>query len=122
MTHRQKRLNSLLREVISDIIRKEVKHPDLSELFTVTDVSITSDLHYAKIKVSVIGTDLEKRQTLNALNEAKGFISVHASKQVVTRYFPELTFELDETVEKQLHIDELLQKIEKEKKARNDNA
>ncbi|NGX31816.1 MAG: Ribosome-binding factor A [Chlamydiae bacterium] len=121
MTHRQKRLNSLLREVISDTIRKEVKHPDLSELFTVTDVSITSDLRYAKIKVSVIGTDLAKHQTLNALNEAKGFISFHASKQVVMRYFPELTFELDESVEKQLHIDELLQKIEKEKKARNDN-
>ena len=116
---RTDRLNSLLKEVISDVIRKEVRNPHVPELITVTRVDITRDLHYAKVYISVIGSEQKKAETIAALQTAAGFIAVQASKQVVMRYFPSLTFKLDDFVEKHMRIEELLNKISAEKKERN---
>lgn len=114
MSHqRVSRLNSLLREVLSEVIRRDVRHPDVHELLTVTRVEITKDLHHAKVFVSVIGTSEEKAKTIAALQSAAGFIAVTASKKVVMRYFPELTFKLDEGVDKHMRIEELLAEIHK---------
>lgn len=115
---RIERLNSLLKEVISDVIRREVKNPHLTSLVTITHVDITRDLRQAKVYVSVIGDAKRKEEALAALRSASGFIGVHASKQVIIRYFPELTFILDDSLEKQMRIEELLSEI---KAKRNDN-
>lgn len=113
------RLNSLLKEVISEVIRKEVKNPHVNEFITVTRVDITTDLHYAKVYISVIGSETEKQETLSALNSAAGFIAVNSSKKVVMRYFPTLSFILDDSVEKQMRIEELLHKISDERSSRD---
>jgi ribosome-binding factor A len=114
---RTDRLNSLLKEVISEVIRREVKNPHVNALVTVTRVDITKDLHHAKVYISVIGTDEEKETTIKALTTAAGFIAVNSSKKVVMRYFPELSFKLDDAVDKHMRIEELLQEI-KEKRER----
>ena len=118
MTKRTKRLNSLLKEVISEVIRKEVRNPLISQFTTVTEVDISKDLHHAKVYISVIGTDQERKNTIAALESAAGFISVNSSKKVVMRIFPSLTFHLDTTVDKQMKIDSLLKKIHEEKESR----
>lgn len=111
------RLNSLLREVISEVIHRQVRNPHVNELVTVTRVDITKDLHYAKVYFSVIGTKEQKEETLRALETAAGFIAVNASKKVVMRYFPTLTFKLDEGVDKHMRIEALLQEINAKKSA-----
>lgn len=113
------RLNSLLKEVISEVVTKEVRNPKVAPLVTVTGVSISPDLHYAKILISVIGTDEQKHATIEALQSAAGFIAIQASKKVVLRYFPELTFKLDTSVDEHMRIDAILQKIHDEERARN---
>lgn len=115
MKQRTERLNSLLKEVISEVIRDDVRNPNVHELFTVTRVEITKDLHYAKVYVSVIGTQEDREKTIDALQSAAGFIATHASKKVVMRYFPALTFKLDDSVDKHMRIDEILKKIQNEK-------
>lgn len=115
---RTDRLNSLLKEVISEVIKREVRNPHISELVTVTRVQITKDLHHAKVYVSVIGTEQEKKATLEALTSAAGFIAVHSSHKVVMRYFPELSFKLDDSVDKHMRIEELLGKINEERGSR----
>ena len=119
---RTTRLNSLLKEVISEIIRREVRNPHVNELMTVTRVDITKDLHHAKVYVSVIGTQQQKEETLAALQSAAGFIAVQSSKEVVMRYFPALSFKLDDSVEKHMRIEELLGKIASEKDHRSEHA
>ena len=118
---RTDRLNSLLREVISDVIRRDVRHPDVNELVTVTRVDVTRDLRYAKVYVSVIGDDLRRQETLKALNSASGFVAVNSAKQVVMRYFPDLTFKLDTGVDQQMRIEEILNDIHAEKDGRPAN-
>lgn len=112
------RLNSLLREVLSEVIRKEVRNPHVNPLVTVTQVEITKDLQHAKVYISVIGSSQEREQTLQALQSAAGFIAIHASKKVVMRYFPSLTFKLDTSVDQQFKIDSLLNQIHHEQQSR----
>jgi len=118
MIQRTDRLNSLLKEVISEVVMRDVKNPHVSQLITVTRVDISKDLQHAKVYISVIGSPQEKEQTLEALQSAAGFIAVQASKKVVMRYFPALTFKLDTTVEQQMRIDTLLGKIHDEQRSR----
>lgn len=108
------RLNSLLREVLSEVIRDDVRNPMVAKFISVTSVDITNDLQHAKVYISVIGTPLEKENTIKALQSAAGFIAILSSKKVVMRYFPALTFKLDVAVEQQIRIDELLHKIKEE--------
>lgn len=115
---RTDRLNSLLKEVISEVIRRDVRNPHVNELVTVTRVQISKDLRHAKVFISVIGTDEQKAETIQALTSAAGFIAVNSSQEVVMRYFPELVFKLDDSVDKHMRIEELLGKISKEREER----
>jgi ribosome-binding factor A len=107
------RLNSLLKEVLSEVI------PHVGKFVSVTSVDITSDLQHAKVYISIIGTPQEKEETIKALQSAAGFIAILSSKKVVMRYFPALTFKLDVSVEQQIRIDALLNKIKEEQNTRN---
>lgn len=111
---RIKRLNSLLKEVLSDVVNREVKDPRLAPFVAISSVDISNDLHHAKVYVSVIGSDIERRDTIEALTSAAGFIGVNAAKKVIMRYFPTLTFKLDTTVDELMKIDALLDKIQRE--------
>ena len=108
---RIKRINSLLKEVISEIIMRDVDNPHVSRFVTVTGVDVSNDLHHATVSISVMGPDLEKCETLDALNQLAGYISSLASKQVVLRYFPSLKFKLDTSLEQHMRIEEILKDI-----------
>lgn len=116
--NRTDRLNSLLKGVISEVIRLQVRNEKVADLFSVTRVDISKDLHHAKVYISVIGTEAERTDTIDALQSAAGFISVTASKKVVMRHFPALRFILDDTVDKQMRVEELLQSINNERTSR----
>jgi len=119
MTRRLERVNSLLVEVISEVVMREVKDPRLPGLITITKVETSPDLHYAKVFFSMVGgSDKDKQVALTILQEAAGYIAVTASKKVVLRYFPQLTFKIDDSMEKHQRIDDLLKKIEEEKNQR----
>lgn len=115
---RIERLNSLLKEVISDVIRDEVKNPHLPDLITVTRVEITADLRQAKVYINVIGNEKTKKDALEALHSAAGFIAIKASEQVVMRFFPVLTFHLDNSLDMQMRIEAVISEIQKERQSR----
>jgi ribosome-binding factor A len=118
--NRLERLGSLLTEVISEVINKEVRNPNVAHFVSVTHVEITTDLHHAKVYISVIGSDLEKKKTIEALQSAAGFIAVNASKKITIRYFPALTFKLDNSVDEHLRIEKILGDIKQERLSRPD--
>jgi ribosome-binding factor A len=111
-TRRVFRLNSLLKEVISEVINKDLHHvPRKPELLTITSVEITPDLHFAKVYCSTIGTPEAKTAACAVLNAIAGQISHIASRKVRMRTFPKLRFYIDEGLEKQLRICEILEKV-----------
>ena len=112
------RINSLLQEVITDVVRLHVKDPNLPQFVTITGVSTTRDLGHATVLVSVLGTATQKTEALRVLNRAAGFIAQVASKQVVLRYFPHLVFKIDDALEYQLRMEETMQAIKQERQNR----
>ena len=117
--NRLERINSLLKEVIFEVIHKEVRNPHVTTFVTVTRVDTSADLHHAKVYISLIASDADKEKILAALQTAAGFIAVNAAKKVELRYFPALTFKLDTALEEHLRIQELLSKIEEERSTRH---
>src|ERR1700735_864927 len=98
-SRRIEKLNSLLREVIALVIRRDVNNPEVHPLTTVSRVEVTDDLSYAKVYLSIIATDAEKKKTVDALRKAAGFIGATALHEVTIRYFPKLSFYLDDSVD-----------------------
>jgi ribosome-binding factor A len=116
--NRLERVNSLLKEVLFEVIQKEVKNPHVNTFVTVTNVETSPDLHHAKVFISLIAPDAEKHKVIAALQSAAGFIAVKASSKVELRYFPQLTFHLDTSLEEHMKIQKILSEIEQERKSR----
>jgi ribosome-binding factor A len=106
------RLNSLLKEVISEVLVKDLHHAvDAGGLLTITSVEITSDLSYAKVFIGVIGDQAEKERKCAILNKISGLIAHIAMKKVTMRIFPKLSFFIDEGLEKHMRICDVLAKV-----------
>lgn len=118
---RIQRINSLLKEVISEVLQRDLKSHDLPEFITITEVETSKDLRHAKVYFSLIEDDRDKKlATVDLLQERAGAIAVLASKKVTMRYFPSLTFKLDESLDEYLKIDSLLRGLKKDSATENE--
>lgn len=98
MTRRTLMVGELLREELTDIIRREVKDPRVG-FMSITRVEVPADLRSARVYVSVLGTDEERAGTLAALRSAAGFIRRHLKPRLRMRQIPELEFRDDRSME-----------------------
>ena len=110
--YRGGRINEEVKREISNIIRNEIKDPRLTAMVSVTDVKVTKDLRYAKVFVSIFGKDdEEKNTTFIALKNASGYIRREIGQRINLRYNPQIIFELDDSINYGMHIEELIQKV-----------
>ena len=109
--HRLDRISEEVKRVVSDIIRNELNDPRIASLTSVVAAEVTPDLRYAKVFVSVLGTDEEKQATLKGLSSAAGFIRRELGKNIELRYSPEVVFELDRSIEHGAYINKLLHDV-----------
>jgi ribosome-binding factor A len=108
---RSDRLGDLILEEVSDLMAREIKDPRIG-FITFTRVDMSDDLRYAKVYVSVIGSPPEKERTLQGLSSATGYIRRHLGKALHLRYTPEITFLLDESLERGAKIAQLLRQLD----------
>lgn len=106
-SRRNERLAEFVKQEVSKIILYELNDPRIS-FVTVTKVEITPDLKNAKVYISILGEDNTRKKTLRAIEHAKGFIQAKVGAQLQIRNTPILTFRLDETLQKSLHISKLI--------------
>lgn len=111
MAYRIEKVNNLLRNEISELLRRQIKDPRLSSMITVTEVVTSPDLRYAKVYVSHIGDAEERKETLNGLVAASKFIRSELAKRLRLRRIPELGFYWDSSIEHGAHILELIDKV-----------
>ena len=112
MNRRIERINSQLRSEISKMILTDIKDPRISGVVSITRVETTGDMSYAKVFVSVYGSDTDKRNTLKAMSSARGFIQNELLNRLAIRRPPSLSFRLDETIEQGNEILELLDSLD----------
>jgi ribosome-binding factor A len=111
---RAHRVGEQMKKELSDIIIRELKDPRVT-FVTVTGVDVTGDLQQAKVFISVLGSDEQKESTLQGLSKAKGFIRSEIGKRIRLRKTPEITFEMDQSVEYGNRIESLLSDLNKER-------
>ncbi|EKE04319.1 MAG: hypothetical protein ACD_20C00086G0009 [uncultured bacterium] len=111
MYSRSDRVRKALIKEISDIIQRHVKDPRISGIVSVTDAETSSDYKFAKVYVSVYGSDEQKEQTLEALQDSASYIRGELGKRIRTRNTPELEFIRDDSLERGSRITELIDKI-----------
>lgn len=109
--NRRARIDEEVKRALGDIIAHDVKDDRMAPMTSVTRVEVTTDLKFAKVGISVYGTDEEKERTLAALRHAAGFLRSQLAQRIDLRRAPELSFELDRSVDHSLHIAELLDKV-----------
>jgi ribosome-binding factor A len=114
---RVERLSEQIREEVSLIIDGDLEDPRIG-LATITEVRVTPDLGYAKIFVSIEGTEEEARETIEALNHAAGFIRHQLGYALRIKRTPELHFVHDSTVRTAARIEQILQEEEEKMRAR----
>lgn len=114
MKIKTERVNSELQRQIAKIIVNDIKDPRLGDcIVSVTKVSTTSDLKYAKVYLSVYASTEEERiSALDTVKRSKTFIRNMLKDAVQIRLLPELNFILDTSVDYGMKIDSLLAKIE----------
>ena len=108
MAHRIERVNSLIRQEISQLLQRQVNDPRLGNLIVVTDVATSADLKYAKVFVSRIGGEQEKQETLKVLASASGFFRRELARRLKLRYIPVLSFQWDDSIERGDHLLQLI--------------
>ena len=107
MSIKQDRIAGRIRQILSELILREVADPRLHNI-TVTEVEIDSELQYAKIYVNALGDESRQDEVMSALERAKGFLRREVAHRVRLRKAPDLSFHWDERLEKVERINEIL--------------
>lgn len=102
------RISSEMQRVLSEIIREDVKDPRVPLMTSVVSAKVTRDLKYAKIYISVLGTEAEKKSAMAALQNSAGFIRHQVADKMELRCTPQLTFILDESIERGSYLTSLI--------------
>lgn len=104
MAHHIERVNSLIRQEISELLQRQVKDPRLGSFITVTAVDTSSDMRHAKVFVSRLEGQEEKNETLGVLASAAGFFRKELAARLRLRRIPELSFQWDDSLERGDHL------------------
>ena len=104
------RAGELLKEEISQIVLREMKDPRIG-FVSVTDVEVSGDLRHAKVFISVYGSDQEKKETLEGLQQAQGFVRKLVGERIKIHHTPEIIFRYDDSIENGVHISEIIKDL-----------
>lgn len=110
---RSDRVGGLIRQILSDILRRQIKDPRLA-MTTISAVKMSSDLKVAKIYYTTPAGEKNRKATAAGFKDAEGFIKRTLGREVKLRYMPELKFFVDESFDYGSNIDKLLESLKSE--------
>jgi ribosome-binding factor A len=108
--HRPERVSELIRQAVGQFLTGDVRDPRIG-FVTVIGVDVSADLSHANVRVSVMGTEEEKAQSLVGLASAARYLRAQLSGDLHLRTSPELHFHLDRGLEHAQRIDQVLKEL-----------
>ena len=103
---RTDRVAELLQREISQLIQTEIKDPRVPAFVTISTVTVSSDLGYAKVYFTQLTGD--KHETVSVLNNAANYLRGILSKSIKLYTMPELQFVYDDSIEYGKHLSKLI--------------
>ena len=108
---RADRVAEAIREEVATFLANDAKDPRITRLVTVTGAEVTRDLRHAKVFVSVMGTDAERKETFEGLASVATHLRARVGRALRLRLAPEITFLPDQSIERAARIESLLAQI-----------
>ena len=111
------RINTEVQHELANLIRGGIKDPRIHPMTSVTAVEVAPDLKTCRAYISVLGDEEEKRNTLQGLKNAEGYIRRQLAKTINLRNTPEIRFILDESIEYGVAMSKLIDEVSKKEDA-----
>lgn len=105
------RINGEVQKELSNIIRGEIKDPRIHPMTSVLAVSVAPDLKTCKAYISVLGTEEEKKATIQGLTNAEGYIRRQLAGNLNLRNTPEIRFILDSSIEYGVNMSKMIDDV-----------
>lgn len=99
----------ILRE-LAELIRTGLKDPRAASFITLNEVEVTRDYSHAKVYYTIFDED-KREVTQEALEHAAGYLRSELAKRLTVFNTPQLHFIYDESIERGLHISNLIDKV-----------
>ncbi|MCE8035879.1 30S ribosome-binding factor RbfA [Halomonas sp. MCCC 1A11057] len=117
---RTDRVGDQLQKELAVLIQREVKDPRLG-MVTVSGVTVSRDLGYADVYVTLLGEDSPERikENLKVLRQAGGFLRSQIARRIKLRHVPELRFHYDESVVRGQRLSSLIDEAVESDRARH---
>jgi ribosome-binding factor A len=109
---RTQRVGDFLKQELASLIQREVRDPRVG-MVSVTAVEVSRDLSYARVFVTVLGSnsEAEAKPAVDALNHAAGFLRTQVSKVMNARTTPKLKFIFDASIGRGAHMSKLIDEV-----------
>jgi ribosome-binding factor A len=104
---RTSRIADQMQRDLAQVIRTEVKDPRVG-LVTIQSIDVSPDYAHAKVFITQLGEAKNAKACTDALNHAAGFLRHHLAERLGIRTMPALRFVYDESVERGIHISQLI--------------
>ena len=108
---RPDRVAEAIREEVAGFLADGAKDPRVTGLVTVTGVDLTRDLRHAKVFVSVLGSDAERKETFEGLASIASHLRIRVGRALRLRVAPDIEFKADDSVARAARIETLLAQI-----------
>ena len=115
MKRHEQRLSRLIKEEISSLLERKVNDPRLKSLVSVTEVRLSPDIKYAKVFVSILGSEADRKEVLAGFNSASSFLQRELASHLTIRHAPKLSFHYDDSIEREVRMLDLIQKASGDK-------
>ena len=110
MSNRQERANSEIQKCLIEIIQEKMNDPRLNKIISVTEVKVSPDFKYCKVKISVLDIkDIES--VASVLQKSEGFIKKELGKMLDMPFMPKLKFEVDKGAISTMRVEEILKNL-----------
>lgn len=105
--YRTNRLNQSILEVLSNLLQTAVKDPRVG-FVTLNSVQLNRDHSVAEVYWSILGEDDDRKTSFAGLKKARGFLQSKLTRTLGLRAAPNLRFIYDDSVEKSVALDTVL--------------
>lgn len=112
------RIADQMQRELSELIRLEVKDPRVA-MVTLTGVEVSRDMDNAKVFFTSLGDAAGHAASVEGLQRASGFLRTQLSQRMQLRQVPKLSFVYDESVERGMHLAQLIEAAVAEDRTRN---
>jgi ribosome-binding factor A len=113
---RADRVAELIKAEVSRILHEDVNDPRIG-FVSITGVDVSPDLENARIRVSIMGTEEVKQESMGGLHSASRFIRGKLGDLLELRLVPQISFVKDDSLEKGCRVLGIINQLGKKEHA-----